>query len=129
MLHICIFAAVSWFGGQHLSCLLTAFSVVCGQFVDDGVCDCCDGSDENGTITCPDTCLEEGRSKMAALELSLAEAEAGLKKKEALRKQAKTKRAEWEIRLEHLEETESRAAQVHSLLLVVVCAVLNIHVV
>ena len=91
-------------------------SLVDRQFVDDGICDCCDGSDDLGTVSCPDTCVEEGRSKMVELQSSLADAEAGLRKKDVLLKAASARRAEWEKRLEHLEEIESRTAQVPSML-------------
>ena len=37
--------------------------------MNDGVCDCCDGSDEwSGRVECPDTCLEVGRSAREELQ-------------------------------------------------------------
>lgn len=84
--------------------------------MDDGVCDCCDGSDEVGTVVCPDVCVKEGQSKLAGLESALADAEAGLRRNAVVRKEASDRRAGWEKRLEHLEATESRTAQVTSLI-------------
>ena len=90
-------------------------SILDHQFVDDGICDCCDGSDEV-EVTCPDTCAKEGQGKLAKLELALADAEEGLRKNAVLRKEASDRRAGWEKRLEYLEEIESRTAQVPSML-------------
>lgn len=83
--------------------------------MDDGICDCCDGSDEV-EVSCPDTCAKEGQGKLAKLELALADAEEGLRKNAVLRKEASDRRAGWEKRLEYLEEIESRTAQVPSML-------------
>ena len=70
-----------------------------------------------GTVTCPDICAKEGQSKLAKLESALADAEAGLRRNAVLRKEASDRRSGWEKRLEYLEETESRTAQVSIVML------------
>jgi len=47
--------------------------------VDDGICDCCDGTDEGHVVTCPNRCKEEGNElkellaeKVSYYELALS---------------------------------------------------------
>lgn len=52
--------------------------------VNDGVCDCCDGTDEWDTEACTNTCEEAGRELRAARELARQRREEGSKKREAM---------------------------------------------
>lgn len=58
--------------------------------VQDGVCDCCDGSDEVGTAEpCPDACEAEGRARREALQQRLVDAVEGTRAREEALESAK----------------------------------------
>ena len=53
--------------------------------MNDGVCDCCDGSDEySGRIACANTCLETGRAAREELSAQAKAHEAGLAARDAM---------------------------------------------
>lgn len=57
--------------------------------VDDGVCDCCDGSDERGAGgPCPNTCEGEGRARRQALQRRFVDAVEGTRARSEARESA-----------------------------------------
>lgn len=50
------------------------------SFVDDGICDCCDGSDEIN-IKCHNSCVDDAKESIQLLKNKLHEAEQGLSKR------------------------------------------------
>jgi len=85
--------------------------------VDDGVCDCCDGSDELVTrshVLCPNTCMEAGRAAREALEASIKAHEAGAQAKASLieaAKQAREKKQATKEKYERLLATRKEALE------------------
>ena len=46
--------------------------------MDDGICDCCDGSDESSGTVCPNTCVEKAYVMNGEILQEIKEHEAGL---------------------------------------------------
>ncbi|GAB4821655.1 hypothetical protein N2152v2_008701 [Parachlorella kessleri] len=70
--------------------------------VDDGVCDCCDGTDERAG-KCSNRCKELGAASLQALVADVAAAEAGLKAKEGYIADAVGIKKGWRARVGELE--------------------------
>lgn len=64
--------------------------------VNDGICDCCDGSDESGTKSCPNTCEEMGRAAREEAERQAKLAKEGYQKRLDLVSKGKSYRKEKE---------------------------------
>jgi len=82
--------------------------------VDDGVCDCCDGSDEDPSrfgAVCPNSCEEAGRAVRQAMEAELAAHENGAIKKAQLIQAALTKRQELEAKKTKYDELLAKRRQ------------------
>ena len=79
--------------------------------VNDGVCDCCDGSDEyaSGAAACPNTCVELGAAARAQFAGAVTDIEAGIGAREALAAAAAQELAEKAAKIETLKL--HRAAQ------------------
>jgi protein kinase C substrate 80K-H len=74
------------------------------SFVDDGICDCCDGSDESSPPTpCPNTCKEQGEKFLAGLQDELAGIESGLNQREKYIKDAVKLKLKWKSQLQKVE--------------------------
>jgi protein kinase C substrate 80K-H len=74
------------------------------SFVDDGICDCCDGSDESSPPTpCPNTCKEQGERFLAGLQDELAGVESGLNQREKYIKDAVKLKLKWKSQLQKVE--------------------------
>jgi protein kinase C substrate 80K-H len=67
---------------------------ISSTFVDDGVCDCCDGSDE--TDGCGNTCHAVMQQKRNELQTKLEQYEAGFKARTLLVTEAAKKWKEWQ---------------------------------
>jgi len=83
--------------------------------VNDGVCDCCDGSDEySGRITCANSCLETGRAAREELSAQAKAHEAGLSARDAMVAEARENGERTRRELAELEaplaEKEARLA-------------------
>uniref|UniRef100_A0A0G4GRC3 Glucosidase 2 subunit beta n=1 Tax=Chromera velia CCMP2878 TaxID=1169474 RepID=A0A0G4GRC3_9ALVE len=82
-------------------------------FVRDGVCDCCDGTDETplssstggapGVSPCPNTCEEEGREERERLERLRIVTEAGLEARKGLVEKAHKELHVWAMAKEKLD--------------------------
>ncbi len=59
--------------------------IIKSMYVDDGVCDCCDGSDEPAGV-CANSCREIGEEALKELEKDLNDATSGLAKRSGLEK-------------------------------------------
>lgn len=84
------------------------------QRVNDGVCDCCDGSDEwagVGGVRCEDRCKEEGKEWRKGEEARQKGLSTALKRKKELMSEAGRKEKEIEERIGTLE-TEVKAEEV-----------------
>jgi len=88
--------------------------------VDDGVCDCCDGTDEAGLaakwrdVSCPNSCAEEGRLDAETRQAALTLHRDGLAKKaklvEDIRDDKKTWKEELEVLLAELPRLQAAVA-------------------
>lgn len=65
---------------------------ISNSFVNDGVCDCCDGSDEQGNseMACRHTCREQGMKEIEQIKKEIALHEQGSKIKQAMIAEAQT---------------------------------------
>ncbi|XP_078063031.1 glucosidase 2 subunit beta, partial [Mustelus asterias] len=103
--------------------------------VNDGICDCCDTTDEyNSGISCENTCKEQGRQEKETLQKMAEIAKEGLRLKQQLIEEAKksredkqqtltdlqTKKQIWEANVESLktvkeaaEKPEQEAKEIH----------------
>lgn len=72
--------------------------------MNDGVCDCCDGSDEHdGRVTCEKKrCIAMGASRRAELAEKVKRAKGGSDKKRALVSAAPAKREAWQKEIDQL---------------------------
>lgn len=74
------------------------------SFVDDGICDCCDGTDESSPPTpCPNTCKEKGDKFLAGLHDEVAGVESGLNQREKYIKDAVKLKLKWKSQLQKVE--------------------------
>ena len=83
--------------------------------VGDGICDCCDGSDEwSSGVTCGNTCDQLGRSAREAEEARLRVIQEGLNKRQGMVNQAKVMLEEKRVQLQEkeMQKTELEAAKV-----------------
>lgn len=78
-------------------------NVMSTSFVDDGICDCCDGSDEPRG-TCRNTCLAHTRSRIDGVKQREQEVRRGLDLKAEMARQGTAKRAELGEQLRKTEE-------------------------
>ncbi|KAF5828843.1 glucosidase II beta subunit-like-domain-containing protein [Dunaliella salina] len=85
------------------------------SFVDDGVCDCCDGSDE-ALGKCRNTCLDRSASERQAVRDHVAFVRRALDEKQALISSAVQKQRAWQNRKGLISsEVSSQAAEVNKL--------------
>mmetsp|Transcript_22273 Transcript_22273/g.61568 ORF Transcript_22273/g.61568 Transcript_22273/m.61568 type:complete len:326 (+) Transcript_22273:71-1048(+) len=85
------------------------------SFVDDGVCDCCDGSDE-APGKCQNTCLDRSASERQAVRDHVAFVRRALDEKQALISSAVEKQRAWQNRKGLISsEVSSQAAEVNKL--------------
>ena len=76
--------------------------------VGDGICDCCDGSDEwSGLVTCSNTCNELGRAAREAAEARVRVIQEGLNKRQVMVQEAQTQLEEKKLRLQEKETKKS----------------------
>ena len=83
--------------------------------VGDGICDCCDGSDEwSSGVTCGNTCDQLGRSAREAEEARLRVIQEGLNRRQGMVNQAKVMLEEKRVQLQEkeMQKTELEAAKV-----------------
>lgn len=81
------------------------------SMVDDGVCDCCDGSDERPGA-CPNVCLKAGRAAVKALAKEIKAREEGISARGDYVADAMLLRKKWKARLSEIEiDGELGAAQ------------------
>ena len=74
----------------------------------DGICDCCDGSDEwTGRVSCPNTCSEMGRAAREAAEARTKVIQEGLNKRQVMVEEARTQLQEKKLRLQEKEARKS----------------------
>ena len=72
--------------------------------VGDGICDCCDGSDEwAGKVTCSNTCSELGRAAREAAEARIRVIQEGLNKRQVMVQEARHQLEEKKLRLQEKE--------------------------
>lgn len=71
------------------------------SFVDDGICDCCDGSDE--PAGCPNTCAALGTAASAAKQQLMAHYRQGARNREHLLASAANRKRDWTARLAQLQ--------------------------
>jgi len=67
--------------------------------VGDGVCDCCDGSDEIEASTCPNTCAEVAATRTKLLE----RLQEGIAKAKEARRDAKNTRQRWRVEIDDIK--------------------------
>ena len=81
--------------------------------VGDGICDCCDGSDEwTGRVSCPNTCSEMGRAAREAAEARTKVIQEGLNKRQIMVEEARTQLQEKKLRLQEKEARKSELEMV-----------------
>ena len=74
----------------------------------DGICDCCDGSDEwAGPLSCPNTCSEMGRAAREAAEARTKVIQEGLNKRQVMVQEARSQLEEKRLRLQEKEVRKS----------------------
>ena len=89
--------------------------VINSTFVDDGVCDCCDGTDEPPG-RCISTCRQKGNEEVKMMQQKLSAAMAGAHKRSQYIDIAVKKRQEWSTSLEQkMLEVEIKRKEVESL--------------
>ena len=71
--------------------------------VDDGICDCCDGSDES-TVSCPNTCREMGEKTRQLHREKIAETKQALKTRSEYEATAAAEIPTKRLRIEELEK-------------------------
>ncbi|KAJ9520990.1 hypothetical protein QJQ45_022708, partial [Haematococcus lacustris] len=85
------------------------------SFVDDGVCDCCDGSDE-ARGRCKNTCLDKSSSQKQAIKDRVAQISQSLDRKTDLQAQAIQLKANWAGKAHSIRsELEAQEAEVQRL--------------
>ncbi|GFH28476.1 uncharacterized protein HaLaN_26976, partial [Haematococcus lacustris] len=85
------------------------------SFVDDGVCDCCDGSDE-ARGRCKNTCLDKSSSQKQAIKDRVAQISQSLDRKTDLMAQAIQLKANWAGKAHSIRsELEAQEAEVQRL--------------
>jgi len=103
---------------------------IANSFVNDGICDCCDGSDEyNSGVNCQDTCKEKGKEELQSVKNEIQLHEEGAKQKLVMIEEAKRLRPslqndlddarkkleELKLKLVELEATEVKAKEISDL--------------
>ncbi|KAL6754229.1 hypothetical protein V8C86DRAFT_1791960 [Haematococcus lacustris] len=82
------------------------------SFVDDGICDCCDGSDEASGL-CKNTCLEKSSTQKQAIRDRMAQISQSLGKKAELLSQAAEMKSVWASKAHTIQsELEAQQAEV-----------------
>lgn len=79
-------------------------------FVDDGLCDCCDGSDE--IQGCPNRCLEESAPLLQEMKDKLSVYTSALEKKANFQQEAVEKKTNWQKRSEMIHHEIHAATQI-----------------
>ncbi|XP_042202455.1 glucosidase 2 subunit beta, partial [Callorhinchus milii] len=76
--------------------------------VNDGICDCCDATDEyNSGIVCDNTCKEQGRKEKETLQQMAEVAKEGFRVKQQLIEEAKRSREDKQKKLEELAKSKT----------------------